>query len=142
MNSIKVATLGVTFIGFLLIVVRPYVMHTLNKEKEAAAAAAKAIQEEQDAIAAVAQAAVMAEDAAKREALALANPDAAIDEEANAAETLEEMKAKMKPKKSNISAEMLDTANTYDDKVALIRMVVAEDQGRVASVLKNMIKIS
>jgi flagellar M-ring protein FliF len=47
----------------------------------------------------------------------------------------------MKPKKSNISAEMLDTANTYDDKVALIRMVVAEDQGRVASVLKNMIKI-
>ena len=142
MNSIKVATLGLTFIGFLLIVVRPYVMHTLNKEKEAAAAAAKAIQEEQDAIAAAAQAAVLAEESAKREALALANPDAAIDEEASAAETLEEMKAKMKPKKSNISAEMLDTANTYDDKVALIRMVVADDQGRVASVLKNMIKIS
>ena len=37
---------------------------------------------------------------------------------------------------------MLDTANTYDDKVALIRMVVADDQGRVASVLKNMIKIT
>jgi len=142
MNSIKVATLGLTFIGFLLIVVRPYVMHTLNKEKEAAAAAAKAIQEEQDAIAAAAQAAVLAEETAKREALALANPDAEIDPEASAAETLEEMKAKMKPKKSNISAEMLDTANTYDDKVALIRMVVADDQGRVASVLKNMIKIS
>jgi flagellar M-ring protein FliF len=130
-----------TFIGFLLIVVRPYVMHTLNKEKEAAAAAAKAIQMEQEAIVAAEQAAIAAEEAAKREALALENP-AGVDEEASAAETLEEMKAKMKPKKSNISAEMLDTANTYDDKVALIRMVVADDQGRVASVLKNMIKIS
>ena len=35
---------------------------------------------------------------------------------------------------------MLDTANTYDDKVALIRMLVQEDSGRVANVLKNMIK--
>jgi flagellar M-ring protein FliF len=141
MNSIKVATLGVAFIGFLLIIVRPYVMHTLNKEKEAAAAAAKAIQAEQEAIAAAAQAVIAAEETAKREALALENPAAAQDEGMNAAETLEEIKAKMKPKKSNISAEMLDTANTYDDKVALIRMVVSEDQGRVASVLKNMIKI-
>ena len=141
MNSIKVATLGVAFIGFLLIIVRPYVMHTLNKEKEAAAAAAKAIQMEQEAIVATAQAAIAAEESAKREALALENPAAAAEEEGSAAETLEEIKAKMKPKKSNISAEMLDTANTYDDKVALIRMVVAEDQGRVASVLKNMIKI-
>ena len=141
MNSIKVATLGVAFIGFLLIIVRPYVMHTLNKEKEAAASAAKAIQMEQEAIVATAQAAIAAEESAKREALALENPAAAAEEEGSAAETLEEIKAKMKPKKSNISAEMLDTANTYDDKVALIRMVVAEDQGRVASVLKNMIKI-
>ena len=141
MNSIKVATLGVAFIGFLLIIVRPYVMHTLNKEKEAAAAAAKAIQAEQEAIAAAAQAVIAAEESAKREALALENPTAEAEEEPNGAETLAEIKAKMKPKKSNISAEMLDTANTYDDKVALIRMVVAEDQGRVASVLKNMIKI-
>ena len=141
MNSIKVATLGVAFIGFLLIIVRPYVMHTLNKEKEAAAAAAKAIQIEQEAIVATAQAAIAAEESAKREALALENPTAEAEEEPNGAETLAEIKAKMKPKKSNISAEMLDTANTYDDKVALIRMVVAEDQGRVASVLKNMIRI-
>ena len=141
MNSIKVATLGVAFIGFLLIIVRPYVMHTLNKEKEAAASAAKAIQMEREAIVATAQAAIAAEESAKREALALENPAAEAEEEPNGAETLAEIKAKMKPKKSNISAEMLDTANTYDDKVALIRMVVAEDQGRVASVLKNMIRI-
>jgi flagellar M-ring protein FliF len=55
-------------------------------------------------------------------------------------ETLEEIRAKLKPKKSSISADMLDTANTYDDKVALIRMLVQEDSGRVANVLKNMIK--
>jgi len=57
-------------------------------------------------------------------------------------ETLEEIKAKLKPKKSNISAEMLDTANSYDDKVALVRMIVAEDAARVAIVLKGMIRSS
>jgi len=57
-------------------------------------------------------------------------------------ETLEQIKAKLKPKKSSISMEMLDTANTYDDKVALVRMIVAEDTSRVASVLKGMIKSS
>ncbi|CAN0201629.1 unnamed protein product [Discosporangium mesarthrocarpum] len=55
-------------------------------------------------------------------------------------ESLEEIKSKLKPKKSTISADMLDTANTYDDKVALIRLLVAEDSGRVANVLKKMIK--
>ena len=56
-------------------------------------------------------------------------------------ETLESIKARLKPKKSAISADLLDTANTYDDKVAIIRMLVAEDSGRVASVLKNMVKL-
>ena len=59
-------------------------------------------------------------------------------------ESLEDFKGRLKrasaPKKSSISADMLDTANTYDDKVALIRMLVREDSGRVATVLKNMIK--
>ena len=55
-------------------------------------------------------------------------------------ESLEEIKAKLKPKKSSISMDMLDTANTYDDKVALVRMLVAEDTARVANVLKSMIK--
>ena len=58
-------------------------------------------------------------------------------------ESLDDFKARLKqsgPKKSGISADMLDTANTYDDKVALVRMLVQEDSGRVANVLKNMIK--
>jgi flagellar M-ring protein FliF len=55
-------------------------------------------------------------------------------------ESLEDIKAKLKPKKSQISAEMLDTANTYDDKVAVIRMIVGDEAGRVSSVFKGMIE--
>jgi flagellar M-ring protein FliF len=55
-------------------------------------------------------------------------------------ETLEDIKAKLKPKKSNISLEMLDTANTYDDKVAVIRMIVGDEAGRVSNVFKQMMK--
>ena len=54
-------------------------------------------------------------------------------------ETLEEIKARLKQRKSNISADMLDTANTYDDKVAIVRMLVDEDSSRVASLLKKMV---
>jgi len=35
---------------------------------------------------------------------------------------------------------MLDTANTYDDKVAVVRMLAADDAGRVANLLKRMIE--
>ena len=35
---------------------------------------------------------------------------------------------------------MLDTANTYDDKVAVIRMIVGDQAGRVSNVFKNMMK--
>ena len=58
-------------------------------------------------------------------------------------ETLDELKARMqamKPKKPTFTADMLDTANSYDDKVALIRMLVSQESGRVALVLKNMVK--
>jgi len=55
-------------------------------------------------------------------------------------ETLEELKARLKPKKkAGISAEMLDTANSYDDKVTVVRMLVSQDARRVALVLKNLI---
>ena len=55
-------------------------------------------------------------------------------------ESLEDIKAKLKPKKQAISAEMLDTANTYDDKVAVIRMIVADEAGRVSNVFKAMME--
>jgi flagellar M-ring protein FliF len=68
--------------------------------------------------------------------------DDAADEkiEVQEGESLEDIKAKLKPKKSAISAEMLDTANTYDDKVAVIRMIVGDEAGRVSSVFKGMME--
>jgi len=55
-------------------------------------------------------------------------------------QSLEDLKAKLKPKKTAISAEMLDTANSYDDKVALIRMMVGDEAGRVSNVFKAMME--
>ena len=56
-------------------------------------------------------------------------------------DTIEGIKAKLKPKKkSGISADLLDTANTYDDKVALVRMIVADEAGRVANVFKQLMR--
>jgi flagellar M-ring protein FliF len=98
---------------------------------------------------------VAAKAAAEAEAAAKAAAEAAAEAaekgekeeeiEIEEGETLEEIKARMsslKPKKPTISADMLNTANTYDDKVALIRMIVSEDaaRARVAGVLKNMIQ--
>ena len=55
-------------------------------------------------------------------------------------ESIEDIKAKLKPKKASISPEMLDTANTYDDKVAVIRMIVSDEAGRVSNVFKSMMQ--
>ena len=58
------------------------------------------------------------------------------------ADSMKSLQNKLKPKKSNIPIEMLDTANTYDDKVSLIRLLVADDAKRVANVLKSMIGVA
>ena len=81
-----------------------------------------------------AEAESMAEVAAKR-----ATETAAV--EVDEGESLDEIKAKLKPKKrGGISADLLDTANTYDDKVALVRMIVTDEAGRVANVFKQMMR--
>jgi flagellar M-ring protein FliF len=118
-SGLTSALIAISFIVFMLIVVRP-IMRNITM--------AKAIAEEEKAKAAMADGELSAEDMRMIQ----------IGE----GESLEEIKAKLKPKKSSISIDMLDTANTYDDKVALIRMLVAEDSGRVANVLKGMIKVS
>ena len=72
-------------------------------------------------------------------AAGVADGDVDLDSiEVSEGESLEDIKAKLKPKKSNISLEMLDTANTYDDKVAIIRMMVSDEAGRVSTVFKQM----
>jgi len=124
---IKSGLLGLMFLAFLMLVIRPAVLRMLGLLKTPAELEAEAL---------------AVEEAAKKQ---LMGDGELSPEDMNAiqlgeGETLEEIKAKLKPKKSSISMEMLDTANTYDDKVALVRMIVAEDTSRVASVLKKMIK--
>ena len=117
-TGFKSALLAISFILFMLIVVKPVMRHMIPEQGEE-------ITEEQKALA-----------------------DGELTEadmkmiQIGEGESLEEIKAKLKPKKSSISIDMLDTANTYDDKVALIRMLVAEDSARVANVLKNMMKVA
>ena len=119
-SSLSSALIAVSFIVFMMIVVRP-IMRSIT--------AAKAQADEEKA-----KAAAMADGELSAEDMRMI--------QIGEGESLEEIKAKLKPKKSSISIDMLDTANTYDDKVALIRMLVAEDSGRVANVLKSMIKVS
>jgi flagellar M-ring protein FliF len=117
-NNLKTGLLGLLFVAFIMMVIRPAVMHFINPPPppvdpallEGPLADGEMSEEDKKAL-----------------------QDGGV-------ESMEELKAKMMPKKSNISAEMLDTANTYDDKVALVRIIVADDAARVASVLKNMIK--
>lgn len=61
--------------------------------------------------------------------------------EVDEGESLDDIKAKLKPqKRAGISADMLDTANTYDDKVALVRIIVNDEPGRVANVFKGLMR--
>jgi flagellar M-ring protein FliF len=99
----------------------------------------EALQAELAAKLAEAEAAAHSAAQAASEGEQVAEQDIEIEE----GETLEEVKARMaslKPKKQSISADLLNTANSYDDKVALIRMIVAEDSTRVAGVLKSLIQ--
>jgi flagellar M-ring protein FliF len=128
---IKSGLLGVMFLAFIMMVIRPAVLRMLGLLKTPA---------ELEAEAAAAEAAALAAKVALADGELSAADMSAI--QLGEGETLEDIKAKLKPKKSSISMEMLDTANTYDDKVALVRMIVAEDTSRVASVLKKMIKLA
>jgi len=118
-SALTSALLAISFIVFMLIVVRPIMRNITSAKVLADADLAKA---------------AMGDGELSEEDMRMI--------QIGEGESLEEIKAKLKPRKSSISMDMLDTANTYDDKVALIRMLVAEDSGRVANVLKGMIKAS
>ena len=118
-NSLLVLLIGVVALG----VVRPM----LNKILVPTASTNSVME-------LYAEAETMADIAAKR-----ATETAAV--EVDEGESLDEIKAKLKPKKKGgISADLLDTANTYDDKVALVRMIVTDEAGRVANVFKQMMR--
>ena len=61
-------------------------------------------------------------------------------------ESLADVKERMKreqakAKKPTIPPELLNNANSYEDKVGVVRMVVQNDQSRVAGVIRGMIQI-
>ena len=98
---------------------------------------------------------VVAEEAAADDANAQATTDEApAEEEAlgegeieiREGESLAEIKERIrkeqqKAKKPTIPPELLNTANSYEDKVGVVRMVVQADQSRVASVIRGMIQV-
>lgn len=97
----------------------------------------------EEALRAERDAQLAAEAAAAHQAASDASEEASEEIEIEEGESLESVKARMasmKPKKQSISADLLNTANSYDDKVALIRMIMAEDSTRVAGVLKSLIE--
>ena len=69
----------------------------------------------------------------------LEDDDTEDEVEVQEGESLEDIKAKLKPKKSSISPEMLDTANTYDDKVAVVRMLVGDEAGKISNVFRQLL---
>jgi hypothetical protein len=111
------------------------------KAKEAAEAEAQVL-----ADAAAAQAAEGA--AMEGEALAEGvTPDApasteiVMQEGESFADVKERMKREQaKAKKPSIPPELLNNANSYEDKVGVVRMVVQNDQSRVAGVIRSMIQ--
>ena len=63
----------------------------------------------------------------------------------DAEETLEQMrdriKLEQKQKKPTIPPELLQNANSYEDQLMVVRMIVDQEQSRVASVISNMIQV-
>jgi hypothetical protein len=63
----------------------------------------------------------------------------------DAEETLEQMrdriKLEQKQKKPTIPPELLQNANSYEDQLMVVRMIVDQEQSRVASVIRNMIQV-
>ena len=152
LNMIKGVFAMTVFLMIAFILIRPVAYKLMGiplpHERKAAEAAAKAAAAEQ-----LAAQPVLGPDGTPLPAGAVgvnengepvdANGEIVVPEEEieiGEGESLEEIRAKLKPKKSAISADLLDTANTYEDKVALIRMLVQEDSGRVANVLKGMVR--
>jgi len=66
-------------------------------------------------------------------------------EDEDAEETLEQMrdriKLEQKQKKPTIPPELLQNANSYEDQLMVVRMIVDQEQSRVASVIRNMIQV-
>jgi hypothetical protein len=70
---------------------------------------------------------------------------AKVSDEDEEGETLEQMRERVKlenkQKKPTIPPELLQNANSYEDQLMVVRMIVDQEQSRVASVIRNMIQV-
>lgn len=82
-----------------------------------------------------------ASDASASEEEPMAEGEIEIREGESLAEIKERMKREQKQaKKPAIPPELLNNANSYEDKVGVVRMVVQADHSRVASLVRSMIQ--
>ena len=82
-----------------------------------------------------------ASDAPASEEEPMAEGEIEIREGESLAEIKERMKREQKQaKKPTIPPELLNNANSYEDKVGVVRMVVQADHSRVASLVRSMIR--
>jgi hypothetical protein len=84
-----------------------------------------------------------AESAEEEDGEPLADGEIEIREGESLAEIKERIrKEQQKAKKPTIPPELLNSANSYEDKVGVVRMVVQSDQARVAAAIRGMIQIT
>jgi hypothetical protein len=111
------------------------------KAKEAAKAEAQVLADAASALAAEGAAMegeALAEGANAEEP---ASTEIVMQEGESLADVKERMKREQaKAKKPTIPPELLNNANSYEDKVGVVRMVVQNDQSRVAGVIRGMIQ--
>jgi len=128
---------------------KPKPKPVVEVDLEAEEAKAKEAAEAEAQVIADAAAALAAEGAAMEgEALAEganaeepASTEIVMQEGESFADVKERMKREQaKAKKPTIPPELLNNANSYEDKVGVVRMVVQNDQSRVAGVIRSMIQ--
>jgi len=128
---------------------KPKPKPVVEVDLEAEEAKAKEAAEAEAQVLADAAAALAAEGAAMEgEALAdganaeePASTEIVMEEGESLADVKERMKREQaKAKKPTIPPELLNNANSYEDKVGVVRMVVQNDQSRVAGVIRGMIQ--
>lgn len=70
---------------------------------------------------------------------------AEVEEEVDPDEQLQQMRERIKQEqkkaKPTIPTELLNNANSYEDKLMVVRMIVDQERDRVAATLKRMIKV-
>ena len=68
-----------------------------------------------------------------------------VEEEVDTEEQLQQMRDRIKQEqkkaKPTIPAELLNNANSYEDKLMVVRMIVDQERDRVAATLKRMVKV-